>query len=336
MKFGEKKWLIAIPFLSLLQINLHGSLWLMLFLVMGAFILDSRIEKYKAKPLIITAVISLAMGLVNPYGLDMILFVVRSYSGGTIQRLVTEMRPFDLGGWVNRVFYVGIVIVILMGFYGKAKDIKVRYLMMFIGLLGLALNTVKGMSQVILVMFLPVIGMYRKAKFPKLKNPKAIRRLEMGEMVLAVVVVGAFGGILWRNLRGLREGPDNGLLWAVDALDAEAEPEERKALKVYTGYNDGGYMEFRGYKPYLDPRAEVFLEANNGKEDILAEYIDLREGRKDKKEFLEKYQFDYLVVRGEYDPLYMDEIEGFEKIFEVGGEKLETRLYRRTGRESGV
>ena len=95
-------------------------------------------------------------------------------------------------------------------------------------------------------------------------------------------------------------------------------------------------MEFRGYKPYLDPRAEVVLEANNGKEDILAEYIDLREGRKDKKEFLEKYQFDYLVVRGEYDPLYMDEIEGFEKIFEVGGEKLETRLYRRTGRESGV
>ncbi len=334
VKKGEKKWLGAIPFLSLVQINLHASVWLMLFMVMGAFILDSRIEGYKAKPLIVTMVIGLAVGLINPYGLNMITFVMKSYSGGAIQRLVTEMKPFDLGWWYNWLLYAAIAMVILMGFYGKAKDIKVRYLMMFIGLLGLGLNTIKGMSQVILVMFLPVVGMYRKAKMPKLKNPKVIRGFVIGGAVLAVVVVGVFGWLLKRDVSGLREGPDDELVTVVGMMDEEVKPEERKALKVYTGYNDGGYLEFRGYKPYLDPRAEVFLEVNNEKEDILVEYIDLREGRSDKKEFLEKYQFDYLVVRGKYDPLYMDEVEGYEKIFEGGDEDdAETRLYRRVAGE---
>ncbi len=327
VKKGEKKWLAAIPFLSLVQINLHGSVWLMLFLVMGAFILDSRLENYKAKPLIITAAASFALGLVNPYGVDMILFVLKSYSGGTIQRLVMEMQPFDLGTWYNFVLYGAIAMVILMGFYGKGKDVKARYLMMFIGLLGLGLNTLKGMSQVILVMFLPVAGMYRKAVFPKLKNRKVIRGMFWGEAVLAVVTVGVFGWVLKRNLAGLREAPDDALVEAVNILDGEVAAEERKTVRVYTGYNDGGYLEFRGYRPYLDPRAEVFLEVNNKKEDILTEYIDLREGRGDKEKFLEKYEFDYLVVRGEYDLFYRDEVEGFERIF--ADEETQTRLYRR-------
>ncbi len=327
VKKGEKKWLVAIPFLSLVQINLHGSVWLMLFLAMGAFILDSRLENYKAEPLVITAVVAFVVGLINPYGIDMILFVIRSYSGGTIQKLVSEMQPFDLGAWYNWVLYGAIAMVILMGFYGKGKDVRARYLMMFIGLLGLGLNTMKGMSQVILVMFLPVVGMYRKAVFPKLKNPKAIRGVFWGEVVLAVVTVGVFGWALKRDLAGLREAPDDALVEAVSIIDEEVAPEERKAAKVYTGYNDGGYLEFRGYRPYLDPRAEVFLEVNNKKEDILTEYIDLREGRGDKEKFLEKYEFDYLVVRGEYDLFYRDEVEGFERIF--ADEETQTRLYRR-------
>lgn len=326
-KKGEKKLLVAIPFLSLIQINLHGSVWLMLFLAMGAFIFDSRIERYSVKPLIVTAVISFAVGLINPYGLDMILFVIKSYSGGTIQRLVAEMKPFDLGAWFNWILYAGIAMVVLMGFYGKEKEVKARYLMMFIGLLGLGLNTIKGMSYVILVMFLSVAAMYRKAVFPKFKKPRVIRWAIVGEMVFAVIVVGEVSWFLKRDLTWLREAPDDALVEVVNILDKEVALEGRKTLKVYTGYNDGGYLEFRGYKPYLDPRAEVFLEVNNKKEDILAEYINLREGRSDKKEFLKKYEFDYLVVRGEYDLFYADEVEGFETIFD--DEETQTKLLRR-------
>ena len=102
---------------------------------------------------------------------------------------------------------------------------------------------------------------------------------------------------------------------AADKLDEEIPEEKRKEMRVYTGYNDGGYMEFRGYRPYLDPRAEVFLESNNGKEDVLLEWMNVKDGEEKRKEFLEKYNFDYIVVRGEGDPLYRDKIDGYEVLY---------------------
>ena len=56
-----------------------------------------------------------------------------------------------------------------------------------------------------------------------------------------------------------------------DYLDENASHD----IKLFTGYNDGAYMEYRGYKCYIDPRAEVFLKNNNHVEDIINEYYDL-------------------------------------------------------------
>ena len=69
--------------------------------------------------------------------------------------------------------------------------------------------------------------------------------------------------------------------------------EDKESVKIYTDYNTGGFFEFYGYKVYLDPRAEVFLE--NG---VLLEYNKVESGLLNYDEFLDKYDFDYLVVDG--------------------------------------
>ena len=61
-------------------------------------------------------------------------------------------------------------------------------------------------------------------------------------------------------------------------------------------------MEYMGYKCYIDPRAEVFYKSNNKKEDILVEYVNLGT-LVNPKNFLEKYNFDYLLV-SKSDSLY--------------------------------
>ena len=86
-------------------------------------------------------------------------------------------------------------------------------------------------------------------------------------------------------------------------------------------------MEYRGYKPYLDPRGEVFLKKNNKKEDILYEWDDFNSGRIKVEEFLDKYHFDYLLVVGEKDPLYALDIEYYKKIFE--DEEQEIKVFER-------
>ena len=65
---------------------------------------------------------------------------------------------------------------------------------------------------------------------------------------------------------------------------------------LYTGYNDGGYLQFLGYKTYLDPRAEVFLKANNKKSDIFIEYYNLQNNELNGYDFLNKYKFDVLIL----------------------------------------
>ena len=69
-----------------------------------------------------------------------------------------------------------------------------------------------------------------------------------------------------------------------------------KTMTVYTEFMEGSYIEYMGYKCYMDPRAEVFLKVNNHKKDIYKEYIDLENRKIDYKDFLDKYKFDILFV----------------------------------------
>ena len=92
----------------------------------------------------------------------------------------------------------------------------------------------------------------------------------------------------------------------IDA-DVAASGKDKSQLKIYTGYGDGAYFEYHGYKPYLDPRAEVFLKKNNGKEDILEEWYGLTKGAVNIRDFLDKYDFDYIFIRG--DSVILSDLE---------------------------
>jgi hypothetical protein len=65
---------------------------------------------------------------------------------------------------------------------------------------------------------------------------------------------------------------------------------------MYTDYNSGGSFELEGYHPYIDARAEAFLKANNGKEDILNEFFTAARDTTAFVRLTEKYQFKLLVV----------------------------------------
>ena len=49
-----------------------------------------------------------------------------------------------------------------------------------------------------------------------------------------------------------------------------------KDIKLYVNYMDGSYAMFKGFKVYIDPRAEVYLKSNNQQEDIYLEYYNLQ------------------------------------------------------------
>ena len=71
-------------------------------------------------------------------------------------------------------------------------------------------------------------------------------------------------------------------------------------VTVYTNFMDGGYLEWKGFKPYIDPRADVFIKATNKRFDLLDEAFSLNTNANIKR-FIRKYNFDYYIVDPEQD-----------------------------------
>ncbi len=328
-KTKNPKCLFFIPLLSLIQINLHASLWLMLPIVTGCYIIDFLSKGQKIKPLVICLIVLCLVGLINPYGPKMISFIIGSYSDGYMHKYIQELQAFRPLEGTFPILYFAILLSIIPCFYSKRKDMQLKYLLLYFGLLPLGLNTIKGMSQFILVMFFPIITSYKTVHLDIIKLKQTTKNTLIYGGTIASVFLFAF--LLIKKLPKIQNYPSRIMKDTIDILDtkvAEAS-QEKSDLKIYVGFNQGGYAEFRGYKPYIDPRAEVFLKTNNKKEDIFKEYYELTTGRQDKTEFLKKYDFDYVLTTGEVDFMVNSNIEEtYNLIFE--SEESEVKLYQKS------
>ena len=65
---------------------------------------------------------------------------------------------------------------------------------------------------------------------------------------------------------------------------------------VYTDFDYGSYLEYLGFHPYFDTRAEVFTKKANKKEDIFTEAMEVQEGKYNIDIFINKYKFTHFVV----------------------------------------
>ncbi|MGM9539685.1 hypothetical protein [Anaerovibrio sp.] len=77
----------------------------------------------------------------------------------------------------------------------------------------------------------------------------------------------------------------------------------KEDIVLWTGYNDGSYMEFHGVRCYLDARAEIFMPDINRKKNILNEYVLLLAGNIDYRDFVRRYNFTHFLTTTK-DPLY--------------------------------
>lgn len=310
----ETKYLWGVPILSFLQINLHASVWPMIPIILGVYIIDSfkckklHLNGYKTKPLIIIFVVSLMVSFLNPYGFKMMTFILTSYGVPEANDYVIELGAFTpLRDGFSILLYMVVISVVLVYIFGKKENIKMRWLILLFGFLALGLNTYKGMSHLILVLLFPLASVCKDIKIKEKHKKWAWAALAwMGVLAVSIIVT-----ITVIETPEVLDGPNKELVKAMDVIDLDVGGKEKDNLKVYAGYDHGGFVEYRGYKAYLDPRMEVFIKANNGKEDIFKEYYDLEHGDISKEDFLNKYDFDYLVVT---EP---------EKLFDLENEKYE-------------
>ncbi len=323
MKKGNYKVLFFLPIISVLLINLNAALWWFIFIFMLPFIAEGFFEEvilkkknvYDFRWLIIICLFIFLAGFVNPYGLDAICYFINSY-GGQGAEIIGEMRPMRILEFPG-LYTIGVLFIyfiIFMVNYNKKKEVKISYLCMLFGCIILSFMAVKSFPFFVMFVTYPFCYFFKNifrnncldeiSLIPK-KNVYRIT-LILFYVLLGVVSI-HFGKTIMNSQKEsyLKEGVDK-LLEVYDPKD----------IKIYTNYDIGGYLEWRGIKSFMDTRAEVFYLTMNGGRDIFGDYIAIQVGNGDIAEFVKAYNFTHLFVIS-YDRLFTyDNFKDYELFYE--------------------
>ena len=322
-----KKWtfLIGIPVLSVLQINLHASMWPMIFVFMAPFIVSAalsfskRLRKYACGglfPLLIAMISGIIAGFINPYGLTNMLYMT-STAGHEHINLIGEMKSTSAESIYGLVFFALLLAMGIISFAKKEKPFELRYFLLFAGTLFIALKHYKGIPY-FLFLGIPSFGyMLSDVKFSiSFPFKKSKRNTILTAAFLAVTLV-----CICISLCDFSKKINQPKIDRYEQLDNVIGILNQKNEKIilFTGFDDSQYFEFHGYPAFVDGRAELFLKKNNGECDYFEEYYDFIKGKKYYRVFLEKYGFNYLVFNKDesqnvYLPLMHD--KDYELIYE--------------------
>ncbi len=319
IKTKKIKYLYYLPILSILEINLHASMWLMLFLFILTYLIDAfnfkisflKGEGYGNIHFLIVLILMFLGGFLNPYGFKNVTYLLGSYNILEINIYIGEMQPVLITDLTGKLVFITIFLVLLTYIFFKKGKLKTRYLCLLLGTLYLTLSHYKGYPWFLIGSLIP-LNYYLKDYFKNYNFHKKYSFKFKTIVILEYLIIIIFLFLISYNNQNT-SFLKNQLVKSVNYLNNNYS----KDLTIYTNYNDGSYLLYNNYKVYLDPRAEVYLKAKNKKEDIFKEYYKLQNQELDVKKFLDKYQFTLLFLdKNDYLYTYLQEnLTNYQEVY---------------------
>jgi len=330
-------YLIGIPLVSLALINLHASMWPMFFVFMLPYIANAipvKIKSFKLESegnllaLIAAFALGAIVGLANPYGTDNMFYLIASYGKNQLGSTIYEMLPTDIGTNIGKMLFGILILMVITGFFYRKKTFCVRFFCLFFGTLLLALLHRKG-TPYFFIFGVSSFSYYLKdveIKLPSGLTSKLTKRVRI--MLAALLIMFTVCLCADYLVKSLIAAP--GKTAHYDRLDEVAKilDSSDEPVVLYTNFSDGQYMEYKGFHPYIDGRAELYLIQNNGEFDYYSEYYELRTANMYYRDFTDKYMFNYLLLSGSSDRYLLMSLL-YDDDFELKYENSEVYLFVR-------
>lgn len=291
IKEKNNKTIYYLPLVSLLLINFHASLWLMLFIFSLPYLVELFYLLYKNKDkriwkLIKVLILSFLIGIINPYTWENMFYSLYSYGIPLFNKTILEMHSFSLtsGKLEVLVYSIGILVIIIteiIVWFIERKKYPLHFYFLFLGCSFLALLNFRNLS-LLMISAIPYLVISI--------NQKVEEKIPLISMLPFVVILFFF--FLFQLSNNHYHIEDYSLKKHVQILNKK----DRTKIKLYTGFNDGSYFEYYNYKPYIDSRAEIFIKKMNHQKDIFQEYNDVKTGKIELSKFIKNYQFTHLLV----------------------------------------
>ncbi|MCI6354011.1 hypothetical protein [Eubacterium coprostanoligenes] len=314
VKENNVKLLAVIPLLSFLEIQIHSTIWPILLIYMLPYMFDfSSLAKvcekvkllsqthYKKLPIWIAFFASMLVALINPYGFESIVYLVKSLDIEELAILISEVRsPRFLSS--NVLFIVITIVFCLYGLY-KTKLTELRYVYFIGGTVLMAIMSTRQFSFLVI----PAVMVF--SYYFDLKELKSFTKNVMIIILCAFAVVPIYSAY---------EMQVNVQQYKIDVGDFLADYDGNPdGVKVFNVGDEGSYLEFLGFKAYNDTRAEVFSDKINNKENSLKKVILFEMEKAPYTEYIYKYDYKYIVVYNFYKKQCsaMNKDENLKKIY---------------------
>lgn len=335
----RKRLYVILCVMSVLIANIHASFHPFLLGVIGLFMFpDGRCEFQdkqawieRVRDLSIGLLLVAIMGLLNPYGLAGLLYLFRSYN--VVAGLeIRELERITICSGEGVICVAGLVLLVayLCKYGRKASWIRVISSAVF---LVFTIMHIRNLWMIIFVCF-PLAG----DLFVSLENKRFLdcenvwlSRSKSAICVVACVLIflGSVGPVL-TDLSSDDEVYDylHTAVAAADYLDSL----ERSDIVLFNTVTTGSYLEFRGYRTYIDGRPELYESVG-----VLDELAYLRDGWEEDTDwerkfevFLEKYGFTHFVFNGDDCQAFEMWLKCRSDIRYAAGDGM-SRVYERIG-----
>lgn len=159
---ADAKFLLALPTISLALVNLHAAMWLMSLVVCVPFMFVRNARHVKFLLAAMTGIF--LCGLINPYGLDAMTYVFRSYGVKLISENVPEMLAPTAHDVSGKIFYFAEALVI----FSQAKfKVPWRYVLLSGGITFLALMHVRSLPLFYFLATFPLACAWKNFRLEK-------------------------------------------------------------------------------------------------------------------------------------------------------------------------
>lgn len=327
----NNKILYVLPLLMLAEINLHCTFWVFHYIFLLPYfvplnkilfnktkIADSNLN---IKPFIVPMALMGAVMFINPYGLTAILCLL--YSGGISRLNIAELKPLPILN-ENLLFIIS-VIICMVWLYKKGK-LTSTTVYFFAGTTLLNIMAIRNQMFFafgMLYIICDILSGVDLSKFYDYFNKTTRKDIAVFVIAIAVFVVMIIIGVSQGKHKYLTNTP-------TDIVEYLQENEEISDIRLFTDFNTGAYFKWQGVgKIYLEPKTEPYIEAINGKEDIIEEYVYIKKyaDKEGIEQFLEKYAFDYLFVPTDFTALgtYLELSDNYECVYV--GKNSDTKDY---------
>lgn len=342
IKTNKTGYLYLLPVIACVYMQLHSTMMVMFFIVLLPYIVRIKFKKiefkernYRILPIIVSGTLSFIAAFINPYGARSVFYLFNS-SG-----LNLPIKELEVPGVISVIYIASFVVLPVFYFFIKSTvksnktdgvqlDMYQSDVYFITGTFIMGVYAVRNMAYFIIFAGLAIYKwiccqeefnrpiketVHHVGKFKLKMNSKNMFIIKIAVIILLkMIMVSPFTDIY--SPTPCKNTLDKLLVYT------QEQGKDPSDIKLYTSFNDGAYAEWLGFKAYIDPRAEIFLEAINGKENLVGEMLKLNSGKISHYELQEKYGFDYWLVQDGMFNTYLRSDDNYNLVISMDGYKV--------------